>query len=525
MHRRTFLKVAAGSVLAAPAIAQPAKTATLRLIPQSNLTVLDPIWTTATVTGNHGYHVFDTLYSVDSKLQPKPQMAAGHEVSADGRVWRIKLRDGLRFHDGTPVRSIDCVVSLQRWCKRDGLGQLLDAAVDTWATPDDTTLELRLKKHFPLLLDALAKPDAAVPFMMPERLARTDPMKAVTEMIGSGPYRFLPGDFVSGSLVAYARFDGYVPRGEAPDWATGAKVAHFPRVEWNVIPDPSTAASALQKGEADWWERPLNDLLPQIERNPQLRTMIQDPSGRLSLMRLNHLHPPFNDVRIRRAVLTAVKQEDYMRATIGDDRTLWRECRSLYVCGTPYTSEDAGRRLMTGDLDAARRMLDAAGYAGQKVVIISPSDFPVIGPLGDVTAETLKKIGINVDLQVMDWGTVVQRRSSKEPVEKGGWSIFHTTGPAVGYANPAVSSLIRGQGQAGWYGWWNNPRAEEMVREWLDSDDEAAQRRLAIAIQDLALEEVATVPLGQFFLKTAYRSSVTGILQGVGVYPWNVRPA
>jgi peptide/nickel transport system substrate-binding protein len=528
MRRRTFVTgaaVTAMTPLAAPAIAQPAKTATLRLIPQSNLTVLDPVWTTATVTGNHGYHVFDTLYSADSHLQPKPQMAAGHDVSADGRVWRFRLREGLKFHDNTPVRSIDCAASLQRWCKRDALGQLLDAVVEKWTTPGDNIMEIHLTRQFPLLLDALAKPDAAVPFIMPERLARTDPMKPVSEMVGSGPYRFLPGDFVSGSLVAYAKFDSYVPRQEAPDWATGAKIAHFPRVEWNVIPDPSTSSAALQRGEADWWERPLNDLFPELERNKQIRTMIQDPSGRLSLMRLNHLQPPFNDVRVRRAVLTAVKQEDYMRATIGDDRSLWRECRSLYVCGTPYTTEDEGRKLMTGDVDTARKLLQASGYSGEKVVIISPSDFPVIGPLGDVTAEALKKIGMNVDLQVMDWGTVVQRRASKEPVEKGGWSIFHTTGPAVAYSNPAVSPLVRGQGQAGWYGWWTNPKAEDMVREWLNTSDEAEQRRIATAIQNLALDEVATVPLGQFFLKTAYHSRITGILQGVGVYPWNVRPA
>jgi peptide/nickel transport system substrate-binding protein len=528
MRRRTFVTgaaVAALTPLAAPAIAQPAKTRTLRLIPQSNLTVLDPIWTTATVTGNHGYHVFDTLYSADSHLQPKPQMAAGHDVSADGRVWKFRLREGLKFHDNTPVRSIDCATSLQRWCKRDALGQLLDAVVEKWATPDDNVMEIHLTRQFPLLLDALAKPDAAVPFIMPERLARTDPMKPISEMVGSGPYRFLPADFVSGSLVAYEKFDGYVPRQEAPDWATGAKIAHFPRVEWNVIPDPSTSSAALQRGEADWWERPLNDLFPELERNRQIRTMIQDPSGRLSLMRLNHLQPPFNDVRARRAVLTAVKQEDYMRATIGDDRSLWRECRSLYVCGTPYTTEDEGRKVMTGDVDLARKLLQASGYSGEKVVIISPSDFPVIGPLGDVTAEALKKIGMNVDLQVMDWGTVVQRRASKEPVEKGGWSIFHTTGPAVAYSNPAVSPLVRGQGQAGWYGWWTSAKAEEMVRDWLNTSDEAEQRRIATAIQNLALDEVATVPLGQFFLKTAYHSRITGILQGVGVYPWNVRPA
>jgi peptide/nickel transport system substrate-binding protein len=511
--------------LAAPAIAQPAKGATLRLIPQSNLTVLDPIWTTATVTSNHGYHVFDTLYAVDSTMRPRPQMADGHEVSDDQLTWRIRLRDGLKFHDNTPVRSVDCAVSLQRWCQRDPLGQLLAAATAKWVTPDDKTLEIRLTQPFPMVLDALAKADAPVPFIMPERLARTDPMKPITEMVGSGPYRFVADEYVTGSRVVYTKFDGYVPRSEAPNWATGGKVAYFPRVEWNVIPDPATASAALRRGEADWWERPLNDLLAQLEQDRQIRTMIQDPSGRLSIMRLNQLQPPFNDPRIRRAVLTAVNQDDYMRASVGNDQALWQECRSLYPCGTAYADEAVGLRLMTGDIDAARRMLQAADYNGQKVVILNPSDFPLIGPLGDVTAETLKKIGMNVDLQVMDWGTVVQRRASQAAVEQGGWSIFHTTGPAIAYTNPAVSPLVRGQGAAGWYGWWSNPIDEVMVRNWIDADDPGQKQRLAVAIQNLALEEEATIPLGQFYLKTAYRSSITGILQGVGVYPWNVRPS
>ena len=525
MRRRAFLKTSLAAGLAAPAVAQPGKTATLRLIPQTNLSVLDPIWSTATVSSTHGYHVFDTLYSADSQLRPQPQMAAGHTVSDDGRVWRFRLRDGLTFHDNAPVRTTDVSLSIQRWCKRDPLGQLLDAVVEKWATPDDKTLELHLSRPFPMVLDALAKPEAALPFIMPERLARTDPMKAITEAVGSGPYRFLPDEYISGSHVAYSRFDGYVPRSEPPDWASGGKIAYFPRVEWNVIPDPATAAAALRKGEADWWERPLNDLIPGLERDPNIRTMIHDPSGRLSLMRMNHLQPPFDDVRIRRAVMTAVHQEDYMRATIGDDTSLWKTCHSLFVCGTRFTTEEAGKRLITGDLAAAKRMLDAAGYAGQRVVIISPTDFPVIGPLGSVTAEALRKIGMNVDLQEMDWGSVLQRRTNRGPVEQGGWSIFHTTGPASTYSNPVVSTLTRGQGAKGWFGWWASPRAEEMVQDWLATTDEREQKRIATAINDLALADVATVPLGQFFLKTAYRASITGVLQGIGPYPWNVRPA
>jgi peptide/nickel transport system substrate-binding protein len=479
MQRRTFLTAA----LAAPVVARAANVATLRLIPQTNLSVLDPIWSTATVSSTHGYHVFDTLYSADSMLRPQPQMAAGHEISSNQRVWRFRLRDGLKFHDNTPVRSIDCSLSIQRWCKRDPLGQLLDSVVEQWTTPDDKTLELHLTRPFPMVLDALAKPEAALPFIMPERMARTDPMKAITEAIGSGPYRFLPDEYVNGSHVAYERFDAYVPRTEPPDWASGGKVAHFPRVEWNIIPDPATASAALLKGEADWWERPLNDLMPMLERDSHIRTMIQDPSGRLSLLRMNHLQPPFDDVRIRRAAMTAVKQEDYMRATIGEDTSLWRTCHSLFVCGTPFTTEDEGKRLMTGDLKAARRMLDEAGYAGQRVVIVSPTDFPVIGPLGNVTAEALRKIGMNVDLQEMDWGSVLQRRTSREPVEKGGWSMFHTTGPAVSYSNPVISTLTRGQGAKGWFGWWDSPKAEAMVQDWLATPDFAAQKRIATAIE------------------------------------------
>ena len=279
MHRRTLLKTAAFATLAAPAIAQPAKAATLRFIPQANLTSLDPIWTTATVTNNHGYYVYDTLYACGGDMRPTPQMAAGHEVSADGRVWRIHLRDGLRFHDTSPVRSIDCAVSIQRWARRDPMGQLLSQIVEQWVTSDDKVLEIRLTRPFPLLLDALAKPDALVPYIMPERIARTDAMKSITEVVGSGPYRFLADEFVAGARVAYARNDAYVPRSEAPAWASGGKVAHFPRVEWNVIPDAATAAAAMQRGEADWWERPLNDLLPVLAKNPALTSQISDPSG------------------------------------------------------------------------------------------------------------------------------------------------------------------------------------------------------------------------------------------------------
>ncbi len=387
MYRRTLLGSVAAA-LAVPALAQ--KSSVLRFVPQSNLTALDPIWTTATVTGNHGYYVYDTLYSADSKLAPQPQMAEGQEVSDDGRSWRFRLREGLRFHDGTPVRGADCIASIKRWAAREPIGQLLAQVADSYVPVDDRTFEIRLTRPFPLMLDALAKPDSSIPFIMPERIAATDPNKQFTEVVGSGPYRFLPDEYVSGSRVVYAKFDGYVPRREKPDWATGAKVAGFDRIEWQIIPDPATAAAALERGEVDWWERPLNDLLPSLAASNGVSTFIQDVGGRMALMRLNHLQPPFNDVRIRRAVLMSVDQDEYLRATYGDDTSLWSVCRSIYPCSTPYASETEAKTVMRGDLDAARRMLKEAGYAGQKVVIISPSDYPQIGPLGQVTADRLR---------------------------------------------------------------------------------------------------------------------------------------
>ncbi len=525
MKRRTLLQSAAAA-LAAPAVAQPTRPNTLHFIPQANLTALDPIWTTATVTNGHAYYVFDTLYAADSKLRARPQMAEGHELSDNGRVWRIRLREGLLFHDGEKVRAADCIASLQRWAARDSFGQILASRAERWVAVDDRTFEIHLTRPFPMLPDALAKPDASVAFIMPERLAKTDPMKQVTEMVGSGPYRFIAAEYNSGSRMVYEKFTGYVPRTEAPDWATGGKIAHFPRIEWHVIPDAATAAAALANGEMDWWERPHPDLLASLGKNPGVAVPGADPGGRLAIMRMNHLQPPFNDVKLRRAIRLAVSQDDYMRAARGDDSSLWNVCRGLYPKGTPYYEDLAG--LMPASLVAARAALREAAYAGQRTVIINPTDFPDIGPLGQVSAEMLKKLGLNVDLQEMDWGSVVQRRTKREGVDQGGWSMLHTTSSAASMATPATNSFLRGQGAGnqgggGWFGWYASEEIEALTQAWLDAPDERAQAMIARRIGRVALEDCASIPVGQFYLQTAYRRSLTGVLQGIAPYPWNVR--
>ena len=528
MNRRNLLKGAAalgGTALAGgvagPALAQNSRASTLRFVPQANLSALDPIWTTATVTSNHGYYIFDTLFALDANNRVQPQMAEGHEVADGGKLWRFRLREGLKFHDGTPVRSADCIASVKRWASRDPFGQLITGITEEWRVVDDRNFELRLNRPFPALLEALGKAEANVPFIMPERLAKTDGATAITEMVGSGPYRFVASEFNSGSRAVYTKFDGYVPRHEAPSAAAGAKIAHFQRIEWHIITDPSTAAAALLAGEIDWWERPLADLQPMLAQSRDVRREILDKAGRMALARLNCLQPPFDNVKLRQAVLKSVVQEDYMRAAQGDDQSTWNTMRSLYPQRTPYFVDQAD--LMPGNLDACKAALKEAGYAGQKLVIINPTDFPDIGPLGQVTADALRRAGMNVELAESDWGTVIQRRNSREPVEKGGWSMFHTTGGSNLYGSPATSPLVRGQGEKGWFGWWKSDRAEALTQEWLYASDADAQRRIALELGRHALEEAGTLPLGQFTVRTAFRKDLTGFVEGSSPYPWGVQ--
>ncbi|MGE0315307.1 MAG: ABC transporter substrate-binding protein [Lautropia sp.] len=525
--RRAFLKGAAAvSIVPAPLITRAQNGKTLKYVPSSNLTILDPVFTPAAVSITHGYCVFDTLYGVDSKFQPQPQMAEGATVSDDKREWTIKLREGLRFHDGEPVRAADCVASLARWSKKDTFGQTLGAAVDSWDAVDDRTIRIKLTRPFGQLLHAIGKPHSSPAMIMPERLAKTDPSKPVTEMIGSGPYRFLKDEYVSGDRVAYAKFDAYKPRSEKPDWTSGGKVAHFDRLEWHVIPDQATAAAALQAGEVDWVESVIPDLLPLLRANKDVEVMRRDPLGLMAVMRFNHQTAPFNNVKLRQAVLAAVEQEPYMLSVTDGEKDSWRQCLAMFPCGMPGVSE-IGKDAMKPprDLEKARALIKASGYAGEKVVIINPTDIASIHPHGVITADLLKKLGMNVELQDTDWGTVVQRRVSKKPVAEGGWSIALTNWPGISIANPATNATIRGQGAKGWWGWYDDPQIEKLTQEWLAATDDADAQRRFDAVHRRALEGVPVVPLGQFFGNTAHRKNVTGILQGSAAFFWNVRRA
>ncbi|MFN7594132.1 MAG: ABC transporter substrate-binding protein, partial [bacterium] len=407
---------------------------TIRAVPIGDLRVLDPIWTTAYITRNHGYLVYDTLFALDANNIPQPQMVESYQVSGDGLRWDFSLRSSLMWHDNTPVRAADCVASIRRWAAKDGMGRALITNAASLAARDDRTFTLQLKRPLGFVLDALGKIDSTVPFMMPERLAMTDPNTQVSEVIGSGPFRMRREEWIPGAKVVYERFAGYVPRSEPPSQAAGGKVAKVDRVELLYTPDAATAMSGLLNGELDILESPAPDLVERMSRARDVAVSANDPLGFQLFCAINHLHSPFDKAEARRALMMAIKQSDFMQATVGD-RTPWRECMALFGCAASEPNQADALGWPRHDVSEAGRQLRAAGYDGRPIVVLDPADNATLHPSALLMADALRKMGASVDLQVMDWSTLVQRRANRAPPGQGGWNLFVTNSTLTGIAN------------------------------------------------------------------------------------------
>ena len=503
-------------------VSAAAQQKTLKFVPEADLRSLDPIWTTAYITRNYGYMVYDTLFAVNEKFEVQPQMVETWTLSDDKLSYKFTLRDGLKWHDGQPVRPIDCIASIERWAKRDALGQKLADLTDSWTPIDDKAFTLKLKKPFPLTLDALAKPSSNVPFIMPERVAKTDAFTQITESIGSGPFKMVKEEWVPGNKVVFVKNTDYQPRKEAPSWASGAKIVKVDRVEWVYIPDSATAAAALNAGEVDWWQMVPPDLVPLLAKNKDIKVENTDPLGSIGLLRFNQLHPPFNNPKMRQALLYLVNQQDYALAIAGDAKQ-GKPCPSFFTCGSPAESK-VGSQVLTGkrDLAKAKQLIQEAGYKGEKIVILSATDQPIVHSQGLVTLEILKSAGLNVELAANDWGTLINRRAVKEPIDKGGWNIFHTWLVGPDMTNPAINYPLRGVGEKSWFGWPTDPKMEELRNAWFDATDPGQQKQLIDAMQEHGWETVPFIPTAQFVIPTAYRANVSGLLISPVAFLWNV---
>jgi peptide/nickel transport system substrate-binding protein len=514
------MKLGTAAALALPSIARAASATTLKFVPYADLALLDPIITTNYVTRTHALMVFDTLYALDADLRVQPQMVAGHTVENDGRLWQLTLRDGLAFHDGTPVLARDVVASLKRWAPRDSYGGALFEAVDEISAPSDGVVRFRLKRPFPLLPEALAKPTSYLPVIMPERLAATPNTQAVKELIGSGPYRFVPGERVPGARSVCRRFEQYKPRTDGtPSFTAGPRVAYFDQVEWLTIPDAAAAAGALQSGEVDWWEQPNVDLIPALSKSRGVKVEVIETTGLIGQIRLNHLNAPVDNPAVCRALLGAVNQQDMMEAVAGTDPAIRRGPAGIFTPGGPMAS-DAGMTALTGprDLARSRKELEVAGYNGEKIVLLSGTDVPRIAAVCEVMADVCRKLGMNLEFVATDWGTVNQRILSQKPIDQGGWSMFGIFSGGLDHLSPAYHLATRGVGRAGVPMWLTDARLEELRSAWFAAPDLAAQQGIARQIQSRAIEVGAYLPCGQYFAPSAYRSDLTGMLSGLPLF-------
>jgi peptide/nickel transport system substrate-binding protein len=531
MNRRAFLQTAAtagalatGSMMTMPAISQRAAARTLRLIPQADLANFDPIWSFAYPPRNAGVLVWDTLYGMDANLQIQRQMVEAEEVSPDELTWTFRLRPGLKFHDGEPVLAKDAVASLKRWSARDPMGQMIKAIENELVAVDDRTFRWVLKRPYRKLRLALGKIGTPCCFIMPAAVAATDPFKQISEYVGSGPMRFVRNEWVPGARAVFERFDGYMPRPEPASWYAGGKRMATDRIEFVMIADPATAAAALQRGEVDWIEQPSPDLVPVLRRNRNLMVGIAAPLGTCGSLRMNHLHPPFNDVRARRAILAALSQEDHMRAFVSDD-SMWKPLPGFFTPGTPLYTEEGGEILKgPRNLDAGKRLLAQGGYAGQPVIFMAAQDVPELKAWGEVSADLLTRLGIKVDFIATDFGTVVARRAQKTPPGQGGWNIYHTSTTGVECIDPTNRS-IRATGELAPIGFANSPEVEAEVEAWYDAKTLDEEKAAAGRLNKAALDHVVHAPLGWYLMHHAWRKNVSGIAGAPLPFFWGVSKA
>src|SRR5437660_2493229 len=491
--------------VAAPALAET----TLRAVMHSDLKILDPIWTTAYIVRNHGYMIYDTLLAQDEKGDIKLQMLEKYDTAPDNKSYTFTLRDGLLWHDGKPVTSEDCIASIKRWAVKDSLGQKMMTFVDSIDAVDAKTFTIKLKEPTGLVLLGLSKPSSNVPFMMPKRVADTDPSKQIEDFTGSGPFVFVRGEWKPGDKTVYVKFDKYKPRAEPASGLAGGKVVKVDRVEWRAISDAQQAVNALSKGEIDFVEQPSHDLLGTLKKDPNVDIVVSPMLKAQYVFRPNHMHKPFDNPKIRQALWYAFNQEDFLMATIGDEQYI-KECKALFICDTPLASTKGMDGLLTSNVKKAQELLKEAGYDGTPVVLMHSTDLKALTNLAPVAKSLMEKAGLKVDMQSMDWQTLVARRAKKDAPDAGGWNAFLTAWVAADVLNPVSTAFLNASCEKALFGWPCDAQIEKLRDDFARETDPAKQKAIAEALQVRWTQYPTHVHLGQWYQPGASRKNVEG---------------
>jgi peptide/nickel transport system substrate-binding protein len=519
MRRTLCALVAAAAVplFAGDALAQK----TLRFVPHSDLKILDPIWTTAYITRNHGYMVYDTLFGMDEKGEIKPQMVDKYDVSADKLTHTLTLRDGLMWHDDKPVTAEDCVASIKRWSAKDSMGQKLMSFVTSLEAPDAKTIVIKVKEPTGLVTSALGKPSSNVPFMMPKRVAETDPNKQIEDFIGSGPFVFMKDEWKPGDSIVYTKFAKYKPRSEPPSGTTGGKVVNVDRVVWRPIRDHQQAVNALLAGEIDYIESPPHDLQALIKADKNVYQFEWNKMGNQFTFRFNTLHKPFDNPKIRQAVFYAFNQEDFLKAVVGEPE-FYKVCKAMFICGMPFATEAGMEDKLESNFKKARELLQEAKYDGTPVVLMHSTDLQVLTNLAPVAKSLMERAGFKVDMQSMDWQTVVARRSKKDAPDAGGWNAFLTSWVAGDLLNPVMAGFFNSGCDKAMFGWPCDEQIEKLRDDFAKALDVDKQKEIVAALQKRVAEYPTHIHLGQWYNPGALRKNVEGVVAAPAPVLWNI---
>lgn len=515
--RRDLMKVgmAAGTALAMPSVLKAQQTPdaarTVHMAMNGDLSVFDPIMTTADITASHALAVYDTLFALDSKFTPQPQMVGKWGVSNDKKTYTFELRDGLGWHDGSPVTAADCVASIRRWGDSDAGGKLIMSRVKDVSKKDDKTFALTLKEPLGLLIPLLAQSGNYLA-MMREKDASRPATEQVTSNIGSGPFKFNEELARPGTSFTYDRNEKYVPRKEAADGYAGGKIVNVDRVIWDNIRDQQTALAALQAGEIDFLQSPPSDLYSVIEGDANLALQVLNRGGQDVIMRMNCLQKPFDNVKARQAMLNLIDQDAFLRI-MSPDPKYSHLVTSLFGSNTPYTNDkNTTWSKKGGDPEKAKQLFKEAGYSGEKVVILQPTNISTFSNSAQLLAAALRKVGVDAELAPSDWGGIVARRSNRGPVETGGWSIFITDVSDFSFADPIGVPFVSANGEAAWYGWPSNTEYEALRTKWADTETLEERKALAEKMQNIWWDFVGSAFLGQYTSPIARRKTLTGLI-------------
>ncbi len=509
----------AGTLLAGSAMAQEK---VITAVMHSGLRVTDPVITTAHIVRNHAYMIYDVLIAVDEDFTPRPQMA-DWTISDDKLTYTFTLRDGLKFHDGAPVTAEDAVASLKRWGQKDSGGQLIFDVTDSLSAADDKTLVWQLKEPYAPLIETLAKMSALPPFIMPASVAATPASESIKSFIGSGPFRFVESEFQPGVSVTYEKFADYVPRDEPSSWMAGGKTVHVDKVKWITMPDAQTAVNALSSGEIDYMEQVPVDLLPLLEGNDDVLSELRDPLGYQTMGRMNFLYPPFDNVKVRKAAMMAISQEQVLATLIGNP-DYYKICGALFGCGTPLADETGAESLISGgNIEEAKKLLAESGYDGTPVVLMQPTDVPAISAQPVVAAQALRDAGFTVDLQPMDWQTLVTRRASQSKPSEGGWNLFFTNWAVPEIASPLINPMLNGRGNAAWFGWPTDEQLEALRKDFIAAGSAEEQVEVAKKIQAHAMDVVNYIPLGQYLTPQGRSVKLVDMIPSPVPVFWNMK--